>query len=208
MQDGSTTPRSKRTLRLLGMAAVLTVLGAAIGFGALWNSPATYTNNSAKNADFTLKLIQLGIEADFTTVRHISSARLEALLQQGGDVVLFDVREIEEYAVSRLAGAVQVSPDVANAAFMQQHGGALRDKTVIFYCSVGVRSSQLAEQLQDTLRETGVKEVYNLNGGIFNWHNEARALTADTGSTSYVHPYNEYWGQLLERRDLVRYKQT
>ena len=190
------------------MAAVLTVLGAAIGFGTLWNGPATHTADSAKNADFTLQSIQMGIEADFTTVRHISSANLEALLQQGGDVVLFDVREIEEYAVSRLAGAAQVSPDVTSTVFMQQHGGSLRDKIVIFYCSVGVRSSQLAEQLQDALRETGVQEVYNLNGGIFNWHNENRSLAEDAGSTRYVHPYNEYWGQLLERQDLIRYDQT
>ena len=188
------------------MAGMAAVLGLAVIAFAL----STYRADTPPptEAGFSLQTIQQDIEADFATVRHIGSADLEGLQGKPDAPILFDVREMEEFAVSRLADAKQVDPDIANAAFMERHGASLRGRTVVFYCSVGVRSSQLAEQLQDALLEAGARRIYNLQGGIFNWHNEARPLTADTGPTIYVHPYNDYWGQLLKRRSLIRYDQS
>ena len=58
--------------------------------------------------------------------------------------------------------------------------------------------------LSDARVYAGAQAVYNLDGGIFAWHNERRALTNAAGATDYVHPFDDYWGRLLERRDLIR----
>ena len=83
---------------------------------------------------------------------------------------------------------------------------AAKGKTVVFYCSVGVRSSKLAARLQKALTARGAKAVYNLQAGIFNWHNEHRPLTTGSAPTSFVHPFDDHWGQLVERRDLLSYR--
>lgn len=205
MPTGDELPRhrSGKTLLLAGVSAALALFVVVFALNVFQAE-----SNSQADAGFSLQTIQQDIEEDFAAVRHIGSGELEELQGEPEGPVLFDVRELEEFAVSRLTGAKQVDPGIANAAFMERHSASLRGKTVIFYCSVGVRSSQLAEQLQEALLKAGVRQVYNLQGGIFNWHNEARTLTTDTGPTSYVHPYNDYWGQLLMRRDLIRYDQS
>ena len=48
--------------------------------------------------------------------------------------------------------------------------------------------------------------VVNLEGGIFHWHNQRRPLQSNGGSTHFVHPYNDHWGQLITRRHLLRYE--
>ena len=80
----------------------------------------------------------------------------------------------------------------------------LKGKTVVFYCSVGVRSSALAESVKADLLAAGTKEVVNLEGGIFGWHNQSRPLVDKSGPTTFVHPYNAYWGRLLTRPELAR----
>jgi rhodanese-related sulfurtransferase len=159
-------------------------------------------------AGFSLQSIHRDIVADYQGVSHMRSADLEILLQLRTDIVLFDVRELDEFAVSRLDGATRIEPDIGTVAFIERYSAALKNKVVIFYCSVGVRSSALAHLVQDALLEAGAGAVYNLEGGIFNWHNEFRALAGDNGATAFVHPYSDYWGQLLTRRDKLRYAQA
>lgn len=70
-----------------------------------------------------------------------------------------------------------------------------KDKTdkIVVYCSVGVRSAQFAEKLQ----QAGYPNVYNLNGSIFEWANENRPLYQGQQQVTQVHPYNSFWGKLL-----------
>ena len=74
---------------------------------------------------------------------------------------------------------------------------------VVFYCSVGERSSQMAKKADKLLRERGAHGVYNLRGGIFAWHNATNPLVDAKGITPYVHPYNDKWGELLVHRDKI-----
>ena len=46
--------------------------------------------------------------------------------------------------------------------------------------------------------------VYNLEGGIFRWHNDYNTVVSQVGETEAVHPFNRKWGQLLERQDMIR----
>ncbi|MEJ2177481.1 MAG: rhodanese-like domain-containing protein, partial [Gammaproteobacteria bacterium] len=115
------------------------------------------------------------------------------------------VREQSEFEVSHLKGAIQIDPDISRQEFNQLYGDAVSDKTVVFYCSVGRRSSLLADRLSEDLSAWGTKDIYNLRHGIFGWHNNYGELVDQNTNTDYVHPYNWLWGRLLERRDMLRY---
>ena len=42
-------------------------------------------------------------------------------------------------------------------------------------------------------------KVYNLEGSLFKWANEGRAMVDDKGEpTVYAHPYNTMFGKLLK----------
>ena len=82
----------------------------------------------------------------------------------------------------------------------------LDGKRAVFYCSVGWRSSELASKLSDALFEVGAIESFNLTGGIFNWANQNRKLSnSSENETTKVHPYNDYWGALIEDKTRLSY---
>ena len=141
----------------------------------------------------------------FPTVQHISNVEFSALDKD--DVVIFDIREADEYDVSHMEGAVLISPNLPPQSFLTQYAQMTKGKTVLFYCSVGYRSSNLAKDVQDDLITSGSGPVYNLEGGLFKWHNDKRPLvTADAKPTDYIHPYNGFWGRMVNQKDKTRYK--
>lgn len=151
-----------------------------------------------------LDRIQEKIERTHPELAHITGAGLEALPKT--DIVIFDVREEREYAVSHLPGAIRVDPDETPEELLARYGDALKGKTAVFYCSVGRRSSDLLAKSSDALSAAGVSASYNLEGGVFRWANEDRALMQDARRTSHVHPYNWFWGRLVEDKDDISYK--
>ena len=73
-------------------------------------------------------------------------------------------------------------------------GDVAPDTPILLYCSVGYRSSRLADQL----RRRGYSQAANLEGSLFAWANEGRPLVNAQGKAALrVHPYNETWGKLL-----------
>lgn len=153
--------------------------------------------------DRTLASVHSNVVKEFGSVRHMSAREFSAL--ERSKFVIFDVREDDEYAVSHLSRAIRVDPDIAAGEFMRKYANQIAGKTVIVYCSVGVRSSALAERITPALKTSGKSNVYNLTGGIFQWHNEKRPLTRGTQSTRYVHPYNRSWGRLITDEALISY---
>ena len=134
------------------------------------------------------------IRTKFPTVAHISTDTLQSWLDkspQREPLLLFDVREPEEYAVSHLQGAQPVpSKDEALKALQ----GAPSDQRIVLYCSVGYRSSELAQFLM----KRGYTEIYNLEGSIFAWANEGRPVYQGKERVQVVHPYDKTWGRLLK----------
>ncbi len=120
-------------------------------------------------------------------------------LGHDGKIVIFDVREAEEYAVSHIAGAIRLDPETPLSDFMTAHAAAVKGKTVVFYCSVGARSSHYAAAAQESLRQAGAVSVYNLRHGIFGWHNQGLDLTDGRGTTKAIHPYSALYRPLLKR---------
>ena len=70
---------------------------------------------------------------------------------------------------------------------------------VVCYCSVGYRSSDMAQRLYRAARNADVPlELYNMSGGIFQWAMEDRDIVNSGGAkAAAVHPYSALWGKLL-----------
>lgn len=111
-------------------------------------------------------------------------------------IMLFDVREADEFAISRLRGAVRLRPGASPANVLARIGSHAKGKVIVFYCTVGARSGDMAQGVYHDLVERGAKAVFVLKGGIFAWHNQDRPLIDGRGTTRYVHPY---------RTDLLRH---
>lgn len=150
-----------------------------------------------------LPKVEEWVRSGYADVAHLSPVELASLIGKEKPVLLFDVREAEEFAVSHIPGAVRVDPGVWTNSFVTSFGGGVAGRTVVFYCSVGVRSSKLAGRVQTALKERGAEAVYNLEGGVFRWHNERRSLADAGGSTERVHPYDSSWGKLVDRQSLL-----
>jgi rhodanese-related sulfurtransferase len=151
-----------------------------------------------------LEAIQNDIENDYQSVSHISAPEFSRLDMH--KVVVFDVREPEEFAVSHIDGAIQIMPNIDAGEFIEDYGELLEGKQVVFYCSVGRRSSELASRLGDAPFEHGATSSRNLIGGVFSWVNEGRQLRSSSQTaTNLVHPYNKYWGRLVNDSDKLSY---
>lgn len=148
--------------------------------------------NQAKEPEAILNAAVQEITAEFSTVPQISTGELAGWLADSTREapLLLDVRQPEEYAVSHLPGAIRVSPDAS--------ADQLRDdfdlsRPLVLYCSIGYRSSALAEQLI----AAGATQAMNLEGSIFKWANEGRPLRRDGEATEQAHPYNRKYGRML-----------
>lgn len=137
-------------------------------------------------------------------IQHISSNELNKL--SDSNLVIFDVRRPVEYQVGHLKNAIHLDPSTSPDSFLQQHGENLKDKTVVFYCSVGQRSSRMLSKLNNVLEDVGVKQAYNLEGGAFRWHNENFSFVKNGKDTRDIHPYNAYYGRLVDDKSSIKYK--
>lgn len=115
-------------------------------------------------------------------------------------LLLFDVRHPDEFAVSYIHGAVRVDPTLTAEEFDRSFAATVNGKQLVFYCSVGYRSSMLIERVRKHAFDAGAVSVANLRGGIFRWYNEKRPLYNGLGKTDTVHHNNEFWGKLLKKR--------
>lgn len=133
---------------------------------------------------------------------NITHDRLKHILstKDSNQVVIFDVREEEEYVVSHIRRAIRVDADISSEEFVKLHGNMIKGKLVVFYCSVGYRSSIALERLKTSIIHNGAIQVANLLGGIFRWFNEGNAVVNTKGPTNEMHPYNQYWGKLVQKR--------
>ena len=139
----------------------------------------------------TLKIIR----AKFPGVAQLSTDSLQTWLDDSAmaaRTLLLDVREKEEFEVSHLKDAV---PATSEKEALQALEGVPPVRPVVLYCSVGYRSSEMA----DYLAKKGFRKVYNLEGSIFAWANEGRPVYRGGERVHEVHPYDRVWGKLLKK---------
>ena len=85
---------------------------------------------------------------------------------EGGNLVLLDVRTPEEYNGGFIAGARNL--DYFGSGFEKELLAFDKEKPVYVYCASGGRSEAAAEDLI----KNGLKQVYNLAGGIEAWRTQ------------------------------------
>jgi len=104
-------------------------------------------------------------------VRAISVIDLAAKLA-AGEVVLIDVRNPDEYAASRIAGALDAPLTHFDPAMIPREDR----RETIFYCDNGQRSAQAAGRLAQEYGGT----VRYLAGGLGAWQDAGRSTTSQT----------------------------
>ncbi len=110
---------------------------------------------------------------------------------------LLDAREPAEYKVSHLNNAIFIGSD--DFDYDQIKNKLDPNKIIIIYCSVGYRSSKIAEKI-----ENKGHKIYNLNGGIFEWMNRKFPVVDSSNKpTQKIHTYNKSWGNYVEYGEKV-----
>ena len=152
---------------------------------------------SGCSQDRGLTAVEKLVRTQYPDVTQISTQELADQLLVDSTIVVLDTRTPEEFAVSHLPRAIQISPDATDFPELANIDSSAR---IVAYCSVGYRSSEIANRLQ----EAGFTNVANLEGSIFRWANEGRPLEREGELVRVAHPYNSTWARLL-REDLRDY---
>jgi sulfur-carrier protein adenylyltransferase/sulfurtransferase len=97
----------------------------------------------------------------FGRVPEIAVEELKSLREKGASVVLVDVREPREYAVSDLPGSVKI-PLGTLPKSLEKLG---KQDDLVVYCRTGGRSAKAVE----FLLANGFTRARNLVGGINHW---------------------------------------
>ena len=100
---------------------------------------------------------------------------IQRRIDAGEPLLLIDVREPEEYAITRIEGATLI-PMREIPASLQQLEAKAGEATLIVFCHHGVRSLNVAHWL----REQGVPACQSMAGGIDAW-----SLTVDPSVPRY-----------------------
>lgn len=123
----------------------------------------------------------------------------DSLRKVAENVILLDAREKKEYKVSHLKNAQFVGYEKFNLKKTIKSLPS-KDAKIVVYCSLGVRSEDIAEQLKDA----GYMNVFNLYGGIFEWKNQENKVFNTKGKeTEKVHAFSKEWGVWLTKGDKV-----
>jgi rhodanese-related sulfurtransferase len=88
------------------------------------------------------------------------------------DLQVIDVRELYEREAGHIAG----SRHIALAELTGQAQSVERQRPVVFYCRVGVRSDMAAQ----AFRAAGF-QAHSVRGGLIRWAHEGRPLTPEDG---------------------------
>lgn len=189
------------TVRRVGVVLAIVVLAAA----TIWENKSVRLRADLDPANPRLALADVErTVSSMYPLPEISAAELADKIESG-EFVLFDVRERTEFDTSHLAGAIYVEPDMDAKSFLMEHGSQLENRSVVFYCAVGVRSGRMLERLVNEIAAYRPAAVYNLRGGIFRWFADGHHVVDATGSTDKSHPFDVAWNELL-RRTLARSK--
>ncbi len=100
-------------------------------------------------------------------VPEITPTELKVRMDAGDDLVLIDVRELREAAISDLPDH-RAKRQIPTGVFLDQISDLDPEKSFILYCRSGARSAWATQLLMDN----GFENVLNLKGGMLAWRNE------------------------------------
>lgn len=133
-------------------------------------------------------------------VECLAADELAAMLSGPEPPLLFDIRTTQEYGKSHIESAVRLDPDTGPDDFDARFVSLTAGRDIVFYCSVGQRSSELLARLESVFVKAGAKSCRNLRGGIFRWYNEGKPVVKVSGRTDEIDGHDPIWGLMVERR--------
>jgi rhodanese-related sulfurtransferase len=98
-------------------------------------------------------------------IEEISAVDLKRRMDKGDDIQLIDVRQPEEYAVSKIEGAKLIPL----GELMNRIKELDPNRETVIHCKTGIRSARAVEILTQRGFSGSLK---NLKGGITAWSNE------------------------------------
>ena len=114
-------------------------------------------------------------------IERINSKTGQSLLSNQ-EFIILDIREENEFDISHIAGALRFEEDVLDTLD--------KNKPVLVYCTVGLRSNKFAKRLQ----KQGFKDIYELKNGLIGWSNASLPLiNSNQDQTKEVHVYSRYF---------------
>jgi rhodanese-related sulfurtransferase len=130
------------------------------------------------------------------SIDYIFTDELKQQLDKGESLYLLDARAKEEYDISHFKDAIWVGYKNFEESKVENLD---RNTPVVVYCSIGVRSEQIGEQL----KELGFTDIKNLYGGIFDWSNKGYPIYKNEEKTDTVHGFNKFWSKFLTQAKTV-----
>lgn len=129
----------------------------------------------------------------FPDVPQLTPADLQHWLNDGqpGPPVLIDARSDEEHEVSHLPDTLHLNVETVTPEALQKLDPA---RPYVVYCAAGYRACRLARQMH----AAGIKDVRNLEGGIFAWANDDHVVQKGGHTVQQVHSYHRLFTRLLK----------
>ncbi len=106
-----------------------------------------------------------------TRITEVSIDEVDAILSEGGDFHLIDVRDADEFESYRIEGADFLSKGWIEAKIHNLVSD--KDAKVVLYCGGGNRSALAADNLQ----KMGYSNVLSMAGGIKAWVNNGKPVS-------------------------------
>lgn len=150
----------KKTISIIGITIILII-------GGLF-----YFSNDNMRPD---GMEEMREHNDNLAPHEISPSDVVKKVQSGEDVVLLDVRTLEEYEEVHLAGALLLPVQELSQETLASIGLGedAKDKEIILYCRSGARS-QTAYNIMQSLGYSNIKSVA---GGMIHWQEDQYPLT-------------------------------
>ena len=95
--------------------------------------------------------------------KSISGKELSNLINRNNDLVIIDVRDLDEYNLGHLPQSMNMPLDNFNYNLNNLY--YYRNTPILVYCQKGIRSSEAA----DILVNQGFTKVYTIKGGLNNY---------------------------------------
>ena len=110
-------------------------------------------------------------------IKEVSPEELKKRMTDGKETILLDVREKDEMRKEYISGA-----EFLPRGFLEMRVEELipdKEKAIVVYCAVGVRSAFAAK----TLMDMGYQDVASLQGGIEKWKRSGFEVLSDLDFT-------------------------
>ncbi|MEJ7822028.1 MAG: rhodanese-like domain-containing protein [Chitinophagaceae bacterium] len=117
---------------------------------------------------------------------------VDNVLNEYDDIIFLDAREKHEFEVSHIENAIHIGFkefDLNDILKLKMN------KKIVVYCSIGWRSGHVGNKMLDA----GIKNVYNLYGGIFEWCNAKQNLYRYKDKVNQIHIYSKHWGKWVRK---------